>query len=54
MMKEEMEDPEMEGKECWEKIPEGKKKSVIKSQIEFQDEEDSGQIRFPERSSNHL
>jgi len=32
---EEMEDPEMEGKECWEKIPEDKKKALMKAKLEF-------------------
>jgi hypothetical protein len=34
-MKEEMEDPEMEGKECWEHIPEDKKKALLKAKLDF-------------------
>jgi len=34
-MKEEMEDPEMEGKECWEHITEDKKKALLKAKLDF-------------------
>jgi hypothetical protein len=34
-MKEEMEDLEMEGKECWEHIPEEKKKALLKAKLDF-------------------
>jgi len=43
---EEMEDPEMEGKECWEKIPEDKKKALMKAKLEFKMKRVQAKLEF--------